>query len=50
MEIVRVPSTSASSERVFALLKNMFGDQQIRSMCDYIESALMLRFNKRVLG
>ena len=41
---------SASCERVFALLRNMFGEQQFHSLADYIQAALMLRFNKRPIG
>ena len=33
---------SASCGRVFALLKNMFGDEQMSSLADYIQAALML--------
>ena len=42
--------TSASCERVFAQLKQMFGEQQIRALADYIQAALMLRINKRHVG
>ena len=48
--VFAMPSTSASSERVFALLKNMFGDQQLSAMGDYIQAALMLSFNERAIG
>ena len=41
---------SASCERVFALLKAMFGDEQIRALADYIQAALMLAYNNRILG
>ena len=41
---------SAASERVFALLKNMFGATQDSALADYIEAALMLRYNKRQVG
>ena len=41
---------SASCERVFALLKAMFGDEQMRALADYIQSALMLAYNKRIFG
>ena len=39
---------SASCERVFALLKAMFGDEQMRALADYIQSALMLTYNNRI--
>ena len=40
-------NSSATSERVFSLLKASFGPQQDCSLQDYIESSLMLQFNKR---
>ena len=41
---------SACCERVFALLKNMFGEQQMQALADYVQAALMLRYNGRVVG
>jgi hypothetical protein len=42
---------SASCERVFSLLKNMFSEQlQRNTLGDYIRAALMLKYNKRVVG
>ena len=42
---------SAAAERIFSLLKVMFGDQQMTALvADIIETALMLRYNKRVVG
>ena len=41
---------SAAAERVFSLLKLMFGDQQMSALADIIQSALMLRYNKRPVG
>lgn len=41
---------SASCERVFSLLKNLFGEQQMSALADYIRAALMLKYNKRRLG
>ena len=41
---------SAAAERVFSLLKAMFGDQQMRSLSDMIQAALMLRYNERTVG
>ena len=32
------------------LLKNMFGDQQMNSLADYIQAALMLSYNDREFG
>ena len=42
--VFSMPPTSAASERVFALLKNMFGSDQLRALADYIQIALMLRY------
>lgn len=41
---------SAAAERVFSLLNSMFQDQQTRSLGDYIQTAIMLRYNKRHVG
>ena len=41
---------SAAAERVFSLLKAMFGDQQMETLADIIQTALMLRINKRKVG
>ena len=41
---------SASCERVFALLKAMFGEAQLSSLRDYVQAALMLRYNERAVG
>jgi hypothetical protein len=41
---------SASCERVFALLKSMFGEEQMSVLADYVSAALMLRFNKQARG
>ena len=41
---------SASCERVFSLLKTMFGEQQMSALADYIKAALMLRYNGRRIG
>ena len=41
---------SAMSERVFALVKTMFGDEQITTLADCIQAALMLRDNGRSVG
>ena len=41
--------TSATSERVFSLSKNLFGDKQSRLLSDALEAGLMLAFNKREL-
>lgn len=41
---------SASCERVFSLLSHMFGDDQRSALADYLRAALMLKYNKRVVG
>ena len=41
---------SAAAERVFSQLKSMFGDQQMETLADIIQTALMLRVNKRQVG
>ena len=48
---IRVPGPkSASCERVFALLRNLFGELQMNSLADYIQASLMLNYNKREVG
>ena len=41
---------SAACERVFSLLEAMFTKEQHSSLADQIQAALMLKYNKRVLG
>ena len=41
---------SAAAERVFSLLKIMYGDQQMTALADMIQAALMLKYNKRAVG
>jgi hypothetical protein len=41
---------SAAAERVFSMLKAMFGDQQMDTLADIIQTALMLRINSRTVG
>ena len=45
-----IAPNSASCERVFAMVRNMFGDQQLHALKDYIQAALWLQYNKRALG
>ena len=44
--------SSAPSERVFSLVKSMFGDEQLTSLADQIQAAVvaMLTYNKRAIG
>ena len=48
--VFAIAPNSASCERVFALLKNMFGEQQMSSLSDYVQAALMLNYNGRKIG
>jgi hypothetical protein len=41
---------SAACERVFSLLKCMFGDQQLKAVAGYVQGSLMLKYNKRNVG
>jgi len=41
---------SAAVERVFSLLKLMFGDMQMSALADTIQAALMLKYNERKVG
>ena len=45
-----ISPNSACCERVFALLKSMYGDQQMSVLADLIQAALMLRYNGRRVG
>jgi hypothetical protein len=48
--VFAISPDSASCERVFALLKNLFNEQQMSSLADYVQAALMLNYNKRCVG
>eukprot|EP00326_Haptolina_ericina_P035021 CAMPEP_0181246642 /NCGR_PEP_ID=MMETSP1096-20121128/44115_1 /TAXON_ID=156174 ORGANISM="Chrysochromulina ericina, Strain CCMP281" /NCGR_SAMPLE_ID=MMETSP1096 /ASSEMBLY_ACC=CAM_ASM_000453 /LENGTH=829 /DNA_ID=CAMNT_0023343497 /DNA_START=868 /DNA_END=3357 /DNA_ORIENTATION=+ len=48
--VFAISPNSASCERVFALLKHMFGDGQMASLADYMQAALMLAYNDRKIG
>lgn len=48
--VFAISPNSASCERVFSLMKNMFGDQQMSSLADYLQAALMLSYNGRKVG
>ena len=43
-------TNSAACERVFSLVKRVFGEQQMSALADYIRAALMLAYNERVVG
>ena len=38
------------SERIFALVKTMFGEEALNALSDYIQAALMLRYAERTVG
>ena len=42
-----VQPSSAAAERVFSPLSNSFTEQQMSSLEDYIETSIMLQFNKQ---
>ena len=46
-KVLLIQPSSAAAERVFSLLKSSFGEQQDKSLKDYVESSLMLQYNKR---
>ena len=48
--VFAISPNSASCERVFALLKNLFGEQQMSALADYVQAALMLNYNQRRVG
>ena len=48
--VFAIPPSSAASERVFSLLKAMFGEAQDSNLADVIQAALMLRYNTRSVG
>ena len=45
-KILLIQPSSSAAVRVFSLMKNLFGDQQQSSLEDYIETSLMLQYNK----
>ena len=45
-----ISPNSASCERVFSLLEEMYGDQQMSALADQLRAAIMLAYNKRTLG
>ena len=42
--------TSAAAERVFSLVKTMYGEEQISALADQIQAGVMSRYNKRCVG
>ena len=45
--ILLLQPSSAAAERVFSLLTNSFKEQQTHALEDYIETSVMLQYNKR---
>ena len=43
--ILTVQPSSAAVKRVFSLLNSSFGEQQEKSLQDYVEASVMLRYN-----
>ena len=43
-------ANSASCERVFALLKRMFGEQQLAALADQIRAGVKVAYNDRTVG
>ena len=48
--VFAISPNSASCERVFALLKRMYGDEQLATLGDAIQASLMLAYNERRVG
>lgn len=48
--VFAITPNSASCERAFAALRNLFDEKQISSLSDQIESALLLNINGREIG
>jgi hypothetical protein len=48
--VFAISPNSASCERVFALLRNLFGDEQMNALADYLQTSLMLNYHNRVVG
>ncbi len=46
-KIILVQPSSAAAERVFSVLKASFNESQDHALQDYLESSLMLQYNKR---
>ena len=42
--------TFAAAERVFSLVKAMFGTEQLSLLADQVQAGAMLRYNKRTVG
>ena len=47
-KVLVVQPSSAAAERAFSLLNSTFGDKQDNSLKDYIETSIMIRYNKKI--
>ena len=48
--VFAMSASSAEAERIFSLLKAMFGADQQSALADYVQAALMLKYNDRPVG
>ena len=48
--VFAISPNSAACERIFALLKAMYGDEQYSTLADAMQAALMLRHHDRRVG
>ena len=46
-KVILLQPSSAAAERVFSLLKNSFGDQQLKSLEDYLEASSIVQHNSK---
>ena len=46
-KLLLLQPSSAAAERVFSLLKNTFGEQQLNSLEDYLEASLIIQYNSK---
>ena len=46
-KVLFVQPSYAAAERAFSLLKAAFNDQQLLALQDYLETSVMLRYNRR---
>jgi len=47
-KVLVVEPSSAAAERAFSLLNSTFGDKQDNSLKNYIETSIMIRYNKKI--
>ena len=46
-DLAIIPSSSASCERTFSMLRCMFPNRSFKALADYRTASVMLRYNKR---